>query len=47
MNFLFFLRLLVQMDEDDGVLDFYASAGDLLRAESEKEVSCVKSKALH
>ncbi|XP_008306151.1 deleted in lung and esophageal cancer protein 1 isoform X2 [Cynoglossus semilaevis] len=33
--------LLVQMDEDDGVLDFYASAGDLLRAESEKEV-CVQ-----
>ncbi|XP_008295951.1 deleted in lung and esophageal cancer protein 1 [Stegastes partitus] len=30
--------LLVQMEEDDGVLEFHASAGDLLRAESDKEV---------
>ncbi|XP_023263678.1 deleted in lung and esophageal cancer protein 1 [Seriola lalandi dorsalis] len=30
--------LLVQMEEDDGVLKFHASAGDLLRAESEKEL---------
>ncbi|GAA6215002.1 deleted in lung and esophageal cancer protein 1 [Lates japonicus] len=29
--------LLVQMEEDDGVLEFHASVGDLLRAESEKE----------
>ncbi len=32
-------RLLVQMEEDEEVLEFRASAGDLLRAESEKEVS--------
>ena len=31
-------RLLVQMEEDVGVLEFNASAGDLLRAESDKEV---------
>ncbi|XP_061602995.1 deleted in lung and esophageal cancer protein 1-like [Cololabis saira] len=31
--------LLVQMEEDDGVLQFTASAGDLLKAESDKEVS--------
>ncbi len=31
-------RLLVQMEEDEGVLEFRASAGDLLRGESEKEV---------
>ncbi|KAM6900472.1 deleted in lung and esophageal cancer protein 1 [Xenentodon cancila] len=31
--------LLVQMEEDGGVLEFTASAGDLLRAESDKEVS--------
>nr|XP_046227112.1 deleted in lung and esophageal cancer protein 1 isoform X2 [Scatophagus argus] len=30
--------LLVQMEEDEGVLEFRASAGDLLRAESEKEL---------
>ncbi|XP_023122061.2 deleted in lung and esophageal cancer protein 1 [Amphiprion ocellaris] len=30
--------LLVQMEEDDGVLEFHASAGDLLRAQSDKEV---------
>lgn len=30
-------RLLVQMEEDEGVLEFRASAGDLLRGES-KEV---------
>ncbi|KAL7374309.1 hypothetical protein ABVT39_026064 [Epinephelus coioides] len=28
--------LLVQMEEDEGVLEFHASAGDLLRAESQK-----------
>ncbi|XP_026147588.1 deleted in lung and esophageal cancer protein 1 [Mastacembelus armatus] len=31
--------LLVQMDGDEGVLDFYASAGDLLNAESGKELT--------
>ncbi|XP_044032520.1 deleted in lung and esophageal cancer protein 1 isoform X2 [Siniperca chuatsi] len=31
--------LLVQMEEDEGVLDFHASAGDLLREESEKELA--------
>ncbi|XP_061589179.1 deleted in lung and esophageal cancer protein 1-like [Cololabis saira] len=31
--------LLVQMEEDDGVLQFTASAGDLLKGESDKEVS--------
>ncbi|XP_058478852.1 deleted in lung and esophageal cancer protein 1 [Solea solea] len=31
--------LLVQMEEDDGVLDFHASAGDLLRAQSETELA--------
>ena len=31
-------RLLVQMEEDDGVLEFHASAGDLLRADLEREV---------
>lgn len=31
-------RLFVQMEEDDGVLEFHASSGDLLRAESVKEV---------
>ncbi|XP_029384985.1 deleted in lung and esophageal cancer protein 1 isoform X2 [Echeneis naucrates] len=30
--------LLVQMEEDNGVLEFHATAGDLLRAESEKEL---------
>ncbi|XP_071341210.1 deleted in lung and esophageal cancer protein 1 [Trachinotus anak] len=30
--------LLVQMEEDDGMLEFHASAGDLLRAESDKEL---------
>ncbi|XP_051267160.1 deleted in lung and esophageal cancer protein 1 [Dicentrarchus labrax] len=30
--------LLVQMEEDEGVLEFCASAGDLLKGESEKEV---------
>nr|XP_020458002.1 deleted in lung and esophageal cancer protein 1 isoform X2 [Monopterus albus] len=30
--------LLVQMEEDEGVLEFHASAGDLLRAKSEKEL---------
>ncbi|XP_039983101.1 deleted in lung and esophageal cancer protein 1 [Xiphias gladius] len=30
--------LLVQMEEDDGVLEFHASAGDLLRAESGREL---------
>ncbi|XP_070709445.1 deleted in lung and esophageal cancer protein 1 [Pempheris klunzingeri] len=30
--------LLVQMEEDEGVLQFRASAGDLLRGESEKEL---------
>ncbi|XP_026216993.1 deleted in lung and esophageal cancer protein 1 [Anabas testudineus] len=30
--------LFVQMEEDDGVLEFHASSGDLLRAESVKEV---------
>ncbi|KAA8580728.1 hypothetical protein FQN60_013686, partial [Etheostoma spectabile] len=32
--------LLVQMEEDEGVLEFHASAGDLLKAESEKLVVC-------
>ncbi|XP_078137059.1 deleted in lung and esophageal cancer protein 1 isoform X3 [Sander vitreus] len=32
--------LLVQMEEDEGVLEFHASAGDLLRAESEELVVC-------
>ncbi|XP_039645855.1 deleted in lung and esophageal cancer protein 1 isoform X1 [Perca fluviatilis] len=32
--------LLVQMEEDEGVLEFHASAGDLLREESEKLVVC-------
>ncbi|XP_068438348.1 deleted in lung and esophageal cancer protein 1 [Clinocottus analis] len=32
--------LLVQLDEDGGVLEFYASAGDLLKAESEELVIC-------
>ncbi|XP_070784344.1 deleted in lung and esophageal cancer protein 1 [Enoplosus armatus] len=31
--------LLVQMEEDEGVLEFHASAGDLLREESEKELA--------
>lgn len=31
-------RLLVQMEDDEGVLEFRASAGDLLREEPEKEV---------
>lgn len=31
-------RLLVQMEEDEGVLEFRASAGDLVREESEKKV---------
>ncbi|XP_028289337.1 deleted in lung and esophageal cancer protein 1 [Parambassis ranga] len=31
--------LLVQMEEDDEVLEFHASAGDLLRAESDKELA--------
>ncbi|KAK2886526.1 deleted in lung and esophageal cancer protein 1 [Channa argus] len=30
--------LLVQMEDDDGVLEFHASAGDLLKAQSLKEV---------
>lgn len=37
-------RLLVQMEEDGGVLEFNASAGDLLRAKSDKKVG--KSKAV-
>lgn len=28
----------MQMEEDEGVLEFRASAGDLMREESEKEV---------
>lgn len=31
-------RLFVQMEEEEGALEFRASAGDLLRGESEKEV---------
>ncbi|XP_038584685.1 deleted in lung and esophageal cancer protein 1 [Micropterus salmoides] len=31
--------LLVQMEEDEGVLEFRASAGDLMREESEKELA--------
>lgn len=29
-------RLLVQMEEDEGALEFHATAGDLLRGESEE-----------
>lgn len=31
-------RLLVQTEEDEGVLEFHASAGDLLRAAESEEV---------
>lgn len=33
----------MQMEEDDEVLEFHASAGDLLRAESDKEVGSENS----